>query len=75
MTTAAESEITFMCPACALTIHATICPHHIPFDGGDGWSEGNRRMCDFIHRGFVAVALPLTEEERRHYFIPEEGIL
>jgi len=34
-----------------------LCTYHNPSHGGD-WAEGNRIMCDFVHRGIVSPTSP-----------------
>lgn len=50
-----------LCAACALEIAAEICPHHLTVD--PGWADGNRILCDLLHRGMVPERLPVEERE------------
>lgn len=57
------------CPVCALTIENEMCLQHNA-DGvlvnktlGPDWAEGNRAICDFIHRRRVRPSKPMTDEE------------
>jgi hypothetical protein len=47
-----------LCGACLLGA-AVLCPHH-QYPPDAGWAEGNRIMCDFIHRG---IAPPAPRED------------
>ena len=51
-----------LCASCGLQLReAGLCPHHA-FVNGDDWAEGNRIVCDFVHRGVVPGRL--AEGER-----------
>ena len=44
-----------LCALCAipLTEDLGLCPHHHCSQDQDHWAEGNRIMCDFVHRGRI----------------------
>lgn len=45
-----------LCASCGLSLSgdAALCPHH-HCAYGDDWPEANRRMCNFFHRGDIAL--------------------
>ena len=48
-----------LCVQCGLrlTEGQELCWHH-HIVHPDGWSESNRRMCDFFHRGVIDTSVP-----------------
>jgi hypothetical protein len=54
-----------LCASCGLQLTAdtSLCPHHHAAHA-DGWAEGNRILCDFVHRGIVPRRAPL--QAQRH---------
>jgi hypothetical protein len=53
-----------LCAACGsqLPEDERLCRHHHS-SHGDQWAEGNRIMCDFLHRKKVLVRLAPTERD------------
>ena len=49
-----------LCASCGLQLitNPNLCPHHHAAHP-DSWSEGNRILCDFVHRGIVPRRAPL----------------
>jgi len=45
-----------LCASCGQPVGdgGDLCGYHALGDGGD-WATGNRIMCDFIHRGIIAL--------------------
>lgn len=57
---------TVLCAMCCLELYdetqPALCPHHTADVDGERWADGNRAICDFIHRG---RALPRLEAIHR----------
>jgi hypothetical protein len=55
-----------LCAVCgsALSDDSSICRHH-HLAGADHWAEGNRILCDLLHRGVQPGRLPkeIREDE------------
>lgn len=50
-----------ICPVCGVgtTGDVAVCAHHLAAEYG--WAEGNRILCDLIHRGRAPRRLALIE--------------
>lgn len=59
-TRTAEGEVWRRCPICLLVGHGELCMYH--FILVPDWAAGNRAFCDFVHRGKVGKAEPMTDE-------------
>lgn len=55
------------CASCGLEILADsgLCRHHI--SSGDNWAEGNRIMCDFLHRKKLPSRLAKEHREEKYW--------
>jgi hypothetical protein len=53
-----------LCVACGseLTDGSLLCRHH-HLGAEDHWAEGNRVLCDLLHRGKEPVRLPKEQRE------------
>ena len=53
-----------LCAQCGLVLvgDGELCAHHACVHG-DNWSDSNRVMCAFVHRGIVASRLPAKDRE------------
>ncbi|RJQ36417.1 hypothetical protein C4552_03965 [Candidatus Parcubacteria bacterium] len=58
-----KEEIMPQCVMCDNRLQgADICPHHIDCASRD-WAEGNRIMCDFLHRKKLPPRLAMAERD------------
>ena len=62
------------CAQCGLTLvgDAELCPHHACVYG-DNWSDSNRAICAFVHRGVVVSRLPAKDREDE-YAVNMDGV-
>jgi hypothetical protein len=53
-----------LCASCGaeLTDGSSLCGHH-QLSGEDRWAEGNRILCDLLHRGKEPARLPRGDRE------------
>jgi hypothetical protein len=53
-----------LCALCgiSLTGDLALCPHHHGGEDQEHWADGNRIMCDFLHRGLIPPRL--TPQDR-----------
>ena len=52
-----------LCAYCGYPTRGAWCGHHANAPDEPNWATGNRIMCDFVHRGIVAPALPSCDYE------------
>ena len=50
-----------ICPVCGVgtTGDVAVCAHHLAAEYG--WAEGNRILCNLLHRGLEPSRLPVLE--------------
>ncbi|HMG19368.1 MAG TPA: hypothetical protein VK573_11630 [Gemmatimonadales bacterium] len=49
-----------ICALCGIAVYGgegEICAHHTVAFTGERWSDGNRIMCDFLHRGVIPARI------------------
>lgn len=53
-----------LCASCGseLSDGSSLCRHH-QLPGDDRWAEGNRILCDLLHRGKEPARLPRDDRE------------
>lgn len=53
-----------LCASCGseLSDGSSLCRHH-QLGGEDRWAEGNRILCDLLHRGKEPARLPRDQRE------------
>lgn len=60
-----------LCASCGseLTDGSSLCRHH-SLNGEERWSDGNRLLCDLLHRGKVPARLPDVQREEEVLLLP-----